>query len=795
MKTRSRTLRRALVALVALVLAAGVAAPFFRVDRFTGRIRNALEQGLGRRVEIGEVRFNLFTGPGFTVRNVVIHEDPATGIEPLAYVDEMDARVGLWSLVTGRLEFSTLRLIAPSVNLAKPEGGSWNLQPLAARVAASARSLGARTPSIEVRNGRFNFKFGDVKSVFYLSAADVDITPAAGSAEFRFSGEPARTDRGAQGFGRVIGRGRWRPSADAGQDLELDLTLERSNVGEIVRLFHGHDVGLHGLVASRARLTGPLSDIRVAGQLQLEDVHRWDLMPQRGREWPVDYRGRIDLAAQTVELETVPPPGQPLPVSVRFRALDLLAQARWAAVMTVRELPAANVVEVARHFGAALPTQLKLEGRVEGAIGFSRDAGLQGQFLVRNISLSAPDALVLKIERARIEVDRDHIRAVPFTIETAPGRAAQVEADFRPAAQTPDAQTVEVLVATRGLSTGDLRSAFERLFGAPPVPLLSACEEGVWKGWVRYRREGCAAGEWVGSVDLREARLAMDGLVEPIRVQSASAQIDGRKLVLTRLRAEAGKIAFAGEFRHEGIAGRPDRFHFTASEVEASELERVFSPTLRRQRGLIARTLRLVRGGVPDWLRSRRAEGTVEIGVLTAGALRCDNLRARLSWNGTTVELVELTSDWNDGVLKAKGSILLASTSPVYRMQGRVTGFGWRGAALDVNGRMEAVGSGVELLRNLKSDGSLAARDLPLLEDIECQSAKGRYEISFRGGIPRLKLASLQIAFGEETYQGQGVSLADGRIGIDLTAGKKSLRLVGRLAPFHFEAIPAPDKK
>ena len=138
-------MRRALLALVALVLAAGVAAPFFRGDRFAGRIRDALEEGLGRRVEIGEVRFNLFTGPGFTLANVVIHEDPAIGIEPLAYVTEMDARVGLWSLVTGRLEFSTLRLIEPSVNLAKPETGSWNLQPLLARAAASARSPGAKT--------------------------------------------------------------------------------------------------------------------------------------------------------------------------------------------------------------------------------------------------------------------------------------------------------------------------------------------------------------------------------------------------------------------------------------------------------------------------------------------------------------------------------------------------------------------------------------------------------------------------------------------------------------------------
>ncbi|MDP2999412.1 MAG: AsmA family protein [Bryobacterales bacterium] len=779
---KAATVRRALLALVALVLVAGLAAPFFRGDRFAGRIRNALEEGLGRRVEIGEVRFNLFTGPGFTLSNVVIHEDPAIGIEPLAYVTEMDARVGLWSLVTGRLEFSTLRLIEPSVNLAKPEAGSWNLQPLLARAAASARSPGAKTPAIQVRNGRFNFKFGDVKSVFYLSAADLDITPSAGAAEFRFDGEPARTDRGAQGFGRLSGRGRWRPAA--GQEFEVDLSLDRSNVGEIARLFHGHDVGMHGLVASRARLTGPLSDIRVSGRLQLEDVHRWDLMPQRGREWPVDYRGRIDLAAQTVELETVPPPGQPMPVSVRFRALDLLSQPRWAAVFTVRQLPVAGVVEVARHFGAALPKQLSLEGSLEGAIGFSLDSGLQGQVLVRDVSLSAPDAPELKIERARIEVDRDRVHAAPFTVETGAGRAAQVEADFRTGAQT-----LEVLVATRGLAAGDLRSASE-MFGAPPIPLLAACEDGTWKGWVRYRREGAAEGLWTGAVELLGVKLAVDGLSEPVLLRSASAQIDGGKLVLSRLRAQAGQIAFEGEYRHEDGAARPDRFRFSVPEAGAAELERVFAPTLRRQGGLIARTLGLVRAGVPDWLAARRAEGSIEIGTLTAQDLRWEKLKARLAWTGPAIEVAELVSVWSQGKLKAKGSISLASVLPVYRLQGRLDGFSWRGAAIDVNGRLETVGSGVELLQNLKSAGTFSAADVPLSEDLECLFTKGRYEIFFRRGAPQLKLASLEVALGDEIYQGQGATLADGRLGVDLTDGKKWLRLTGRLAPFRLEPAP-----
>jgi hypothetical protein len=789
MKAGRRAVRRALFVLAALVLAAGLAAPFLRANRLAGRIRSAIEQGLGRRVEIGEVRFNLFTGPGFTMKDVVIHEDPAVGIEPLAYVGEMDARVGLWSLLAGRLEFSTLRLIEPSVNLAKPDTGSWNLQPLLARAAASARSPGARMPALEVRGGRFNFRFGDLKSVFYLSNADVDITPTAGAAEFRVSGEPARTDRGAQGFGRLVGRGRWRPAADPGQELELVINLERSNVGEIVRLFHGSDVGLHGLVASRATVTGPLSDIRVTGRLQLEDVHRWDLMPYRGREWPLDYRGRIDLAAQTVELETVPPPGQALPVSIRFRAADLLTEPRWAVLLTVRELPMANVVEVARHFGAALPKTLTPDGRLEGAIGFGRDAGLQGLFLVRGLSLAAPEAPALTSDRVRIEVDGNRIHAGPFTLEAGADRAAQVEADFRA-----DRQSLEVLATTRGLATSDLRAASERMFGAPPIPLLAACQQGQWCGWVRYRRQGETGGEWSGSVELRDARPAVEGLAEPLLVRSASVQIDGPRLALSRIRAQAGKIAFEGEFRREGV-DRPDRLRISIPEASAAEIERVLAPTLRRQRGLLARTLRLVRGDVPDWLDSRRADLAVGIGVLTAEDLRWEKVRLRLIWRGAAVDIAELTSAWSEGALKAIGSISLAAPAPVYRLQGRLRGFAWRGAKIDVNGKLETAGSGAELFQNLRSNGTLSTADLPLLEDAECLFAKGRYDVSVRRGAPRLKLTSLKVALDDEIYLGQGSSLADGRVAIDLVSEKRELRLVGRLAPFRFEPVPAPEKK
>src|SRR5260370_40558363 len=143
-------IKRTLIATLLLVLAAGFAAPHFELELFRPKIGRALERGLGRRVEVGPVHFNLFTGPGFTVDAVTIHEDERAGIEPFAYVGALDARVQLLSLFRRRLEFSSLRLTDASINLVKTDPGPWNFQFLLGSAPASAGTM----PAIKMRGGR-----------------------------------------------------------------------------------------------------------------------------------------------------------------------------------------------------------------------------------------------------------------------------------------------------------------------------------------------------------------------------------------------------------------------------------------------------------------------------------------------------------------------------------------------------------------------------------------------------------------------------------------------------------------
>src|SRR5450756_435194 len=206
MKLRLGLLLKVVGVLVLLLVIAGFVASEFTVYQYGRRLQASLERALGRRVEIGKVHFNLFKGPGFSVDNVTIYEDPAIGIEPVVYIQypgSMDVAPSIWSLLGGRFVIASIRLDGASINLAKSgpasEWGRWNFASIVNPTVIRA------APAIRVRNSRIHFKFGDTKSVFYLTETDLDISPSGSGGDWKIdcSGQPARADRPAQGLGSV----------------------------------------------------------------------------------------------------------------------------------------------------------------------------------------------------------------------------------------------------------------------------------------------------------------------------------------------------------------------------------------------------------------------------------------------------------------------------------------------------------------------------------------------------------------------------------------------------------------
>lgn len=780
-------LRRTVFVALAFLIVIGITAPFLRADRLRPRIQRALEAALNRPVHIpGAVHVNLFTGLGFSVDDVLIDDDPAAGVEPFAHVESLRARIRLSSLFRGKLAFSSIYLDSPSVNLVKMTNGAWNIQPLFEHSPASNSPHRHTVPDIQIRDGRLNLKFGDTKSVFFISGADVDIYPNEnGDVVIRFSGAPARTDRGSLGLGQLSARGLLRSGPNGEDVLNMGLRLERTAILEVARLFNGRDLGVHGFAVANARLAGSLSKIEVTGDLNITDIHRWDLMPPKGEGWILKYRGQLDMPGHHLELETVEPPEHPSPVAVRLRLADYLAAPKWAASITFRDLPAAPLVETARHMGAPFPPGVQVEGKVQGGIGYSNDGGLQGKLELTNASMKLPDAASAEFPSAAVLFANDKISFGPAEIQMENGQSAEIEGEY-----SLDNSHAGLKISSRQLTIAEVESRAEHVISAAPIPLLEKLRQGTWKGWIAFERSGDHPGVWSGEYDLQNALMDIPGVAAPLRFTSASVEMKNSGIHIDHIRAHVGLVKIEGEYRYDPDAGRPHRIRIHVAEIQLAEIERLMLPTLRRNESFLARTFRLRKETLPAWLQEREVDGSIQVDSLLDGDSPVGAFRAHLVWDGPS--LVLSNADCRLGGMHATGKITLSvdQRAPVYHLAGTIENLDYRNGQLDVDGELDTSGLAESLLLNVRSEGTFEGRNIELGPDAAMHEISGSYRVASAFGLPRLTLSNLQVVQGADNLSGQGSSQPDGHIILDLTTGRKQIRLTGMLLPMHTEPRP-----
>jgi len=584
--------------ILVIVCAFFAAAPYLPAGLLRARVAAALERSLNRPVEIGDIRFTFFPagpvpGPGFALENVTIHEDPRAGIEPFAHMGELGASIRLFSLLRGKLELSSISLGDATINCVKTPINAWNIQFLFDLNAEKGTTL----PAIRMRGGRVNFKFGDTKSVFYFADADLDIAPGSnGSMDIGFGGAPSRTDKSAQDFGRFFVRG-----AASHQKLDLRVELERSSLEETLRLMDPHGFGVHGVVALDARISGEPSALKVTGNVQVGDIHRWDLLPASGDSLRLAYDGTLDLRGERLELSSTSKP-----VNLQFKAFDFLKTPIWEASADLQQIPLATLFEIGQHMGATLPENLKVDGSVSGTASYNQRNGLSGQLRLGEASLTLPDREPVKASEAHVTIVGAAVRLAPTVVQIGEDQTAQIDGIVTLA----EPRTLDLTINTKGLSVAAMQS-----FGLSGMPIIEQTPQGTWKGWARYRE-----GEWSGESELRRARIQLEGLADPIEIETAAVSLRGRRVIVDKVKAKAGATAFGGSYNFDPAAKRPHKFNIIVEEANAGELERLFAPALSRSgAGFLARTLRLSAPAPPVWLKNRRAEGTLRIELLNAG--------------------------------------------------------------------------------------------------------------------------------------------------------------------------------
>jgi hypothetical protein len=764
-----------LLAFVVLIVVAGLAVPHLAADRFGAGAQKALETSLGRKVRInGGVTFNLFTGPGLTLSEVVIYDDPTVSAEPILYAGSLTAIPRILPLFAGRLAFSSVRLEDAHINLGRTASpdlpAHWNVEPL------TRPALFQAFPSISVVSGgvagipksRINFKIGGVKTPFYILIDKLEIRPPSsekGPWSIRLEGEPARSDRPALGFGSFIADGQWKSSEGLA---DITVRLERSEISDMIALLNGHDAGIHGSVSGSARCVGRLAGLQINGRLDVSGIHGFDQLASPSQNWPLAIAGTWNLPGQLFELNARLA-GQPnSPVQAHFRVADYLGAPHWGLGVTWQAMSLQPLLPLARQVGLPISDGVQLNGTLDGAVSITRTEA-EGSAWISQASLAVSGAPPLTFEDARLVVADGHAKLAPSLIRL--GEREGVDEGTIQADYDLQQRAFKVTIASKGMDIGVLRHHAE----IAAIPVLRDLQTGIWKGQLSYSFAPDIPSGWTGSVDLQRASIIVPMLAAPVRIAAAHADLAGASLVVRKIQARTGDLSVTGDYGYEPGALRPHRFRLAAVQAKGTQLETLFRPVLFRG-GLVSRALGLNPGAAPDWLAQMRADGMIDVGLLDLGEYSFDHFTSRVIWDDTHVKLAGAKARFDGASVAAVLEVDLTGNAPAYHAAGDVAGLAWKGGKVDADLSMDTSGAGLETLANLRAEGSFRARGV----DMEYNSMEGCFQFGWNAKSPRVKLSSLRVSDGEETYVGSGSTSVDGEVVLDLAGVPNPVKLTLR---------------
>ncbi|HEX4170084.1 MAG TPA: AsmA family protein [Bryobacteraceae bacterium] len=765
---------------VALV---GVIAPFVNAARFSHSIQAAIETSLGRKVTFQRVYFTLFSGPGFSLEGVTISEDPRYGIEPFAYVPTLEARLRLDKLVFGEIRFTSLRLVDPSLNLVRESNGSWNVQQLVQRLTAPRRAPLHFFPSFEVSDGRVNFKLGTRKTTLYISESDLTIYPEySGKIYIRFSGSPARTDRAGMGFGHIRGDVNWYSSSSTTlpNRLEAQLFLDPSNLSELTTLMEGHDIGVHGTISTRLEIKGPIRGLKVRGEMRLEQVHRWDLLPSSGEDWSVHYGGDLDLPAHRLDLKTTPAEnGQATPVTLHVRARDFLAHGGSSVMTELKGAPLSAMLPLASRLGVVLPNNADLHGLLSGAIGYSNERGLSGGLIISDARAVLPGAPTLHAPVVNVTIAGDRVHFSPSALETGEQGTLKMSGNYSWSDQRADAS-----LSVADFPINELKPLANSWFGG--LAALSAMTSGTVSGQFAYSHNAIDApvtdepGEasWAGQFDLTGTAIHVPGISAPLRESRAHVIFNRNIFQIEHLVASLGERDLRASYRYDLRGKRAERVRIEFPEADLAELETTFASSDRSD-SLWAR-LRFLRRSLPSWLSNRNLEGDLAVDQLMAGGQPLGALRSHFVWEGAKLRFGEVGLTLPQGKVSGRGTVDLASFSPHWQFAAEATNYPWGGGSLNAVGQFASTGAGKDLLRNLQAEGSFEGAGLTVSADV-FDNISGLFRFTFAEGWPDIRLSDIEAMQAGDEWRGDGLTQSDGKLLVNLVHEGRQLHLVSSL--------------
>jgi hypothetical protein len=676
-----------------------------------------LEASFGRSVEVGAVGFSLLDGARLEAYSVTVSEEPGFGNEYFLRADRMAAGLRWSSLFAGRVEFGSLDLQRPSLNLVRDAEGRWNIErwlpPAPGGVAPNGSAALPPGPQkmstmrlgrIVVDGGRINFKQGDNKTG--LAVADVKgqiEQTGPGRWQLDLEARPMRAGVELQDIGTLRVRGNIAGTSARLQPAELVLTWRNVSLADALRLSRRSDYGVRGALDFdlNARVAPPDSVLQsaegaggarwtISSVARLRGIHGW-MLPARASDPSLNVAASATWRAGDRRAEVgnivVEMPGSHLEGSA---FVDWRRGLEPEIHFSSSSVGLGDIFAWYRAFQPGVPEGLNLEG----ALGVDATLGGWPLRLEQGVMASvggrlsgSPIAAALKIGAINASVSRGGLDFAPTEISFTPPVASSPAAAL-PAGDSSDSFTIRGALFPGGSSiflgrhnwTLSLEGGTARIQDWLGVSLALA--RPLTSGWTAAgamttklrgtRRADSEAAIWLGAMDFRGVTASASFLNGPLRLPRLHVELAPAQRTITVSAAEAFGAVWRGTVARKEPA-RQWTFDLSADRLNVADLDRWLGP--RARPGLLAR---LAGRGTPPAETAGRdatlarisASGRLRVAELVVAPLHFEQVDGQAELAGRTLALRNATAGFFGGKAAGKFDAQLAA-DPAYHFQGR----------------------------------------------------------------------------------------------------------------------------
>jgi hypothetical protein len=596
---------------VALAL---VVPPFINVNRYKNRVTGAISRALGRDVTVSNIEMKLLPRPGVVLYNFVAADDPSYGAEPMLRADTVTAYLRLTSLWRGRLEIGTLNLDNPSLNLVRRSDGHWNVEELVERTShvnpaptAEIRpEARPRFPYVQASSGRINFKLGDVKKAFAFTDADFALwLESENSWGIRMEARPVRTDVNISDTGTLNLDGHFQRAAIQ-RNTPIYLKLDFNNVplGQLTKLMWARDRGWRGDLRASAVLTGSPAALQITLDTRVDDFRRYDIATGEALRLKTHCTGTYSSSGDVFRDVRCESPVGSGSVRVIADAEGWGDSGSYQLDISGEHIPAERVIAFARHAKKDLPPDLTATGEVEALFTVRKSSGStpvwagggRTNSLVMHANLLKPEMRLGEVDfdvppGASSAVRTNHKRAARATSAPATNSALQI-------AVQPFAMPLGAASPASGSADFDLDHYSVKVSGAAELGRLLNVAQAFGIGTPGVGLAGQAqldvaiAGQWVGfappvpqgKLQIHTATAELQGVSEPLLVNSAAVTLDNQLVKITSLSAGFSKgIDLSGSADFPVHCTGPEncglRFDLHADDASLARLDELLNPS------------------------------------------------------------------------------------------------------------------------------------------------------------------------------------------------------------------------